>query len=73
MEHVRDQSAGGPLQSSDDPPAWAKELLLQQKKDGCFHRLVLSQWFTSNGIKTLRSMFIKTIKESLRMFTFNWF
>ena len=31
MEHARDQSVGGPSQSSDDPPEWCKELLLQQK------------------------------------------
>ena len=34
MEHIRDRSARGPSQSSDDPPAWAKELLLQQKEYG---------------------------------------
>ena len=30
VEQVRDRSAGGPSQSSSDPPDWAKELLLQQ-------------------------------------------
>ena len=32
MEQVCDRSAGGPSQSSSDPPDWAKELLLQQKE-----------------------------------------
>ena len=31
---VCDQSARGPSQSSNDPPAWAKELLFQQKEYG---------------------------------------
>ena len=34
MDHVHDQAARGPSQSSDDPPDWAKELLLQQKEYG---------------------------------------
>ena len=34
MEHVHDRSARGPSQSSDDPPSWVKELLLQQKEYG---------------------------------------
>ena len=32
-------------------------------------RFVTMVKFTSNGVKTLRNTFIKTIKESLRMFT----
>ena len=32
IEHVRDRTARRPLQSSDDTPDWAKELLLQQKE-----------------------------------------
>ena len=34
LEQVRDRSARGPSQSSNDPPDWAKELLLQQKEYG---------------------------------------
>ena len=35
MKQVRDRSARGPPQSSNDPPDWAKEeLLLQQKEYG---------------------------------------
>ena len=34
MEHVHDRTAGGPSQSSNDPPDWAKELLLQQMEYG---------------------------------------
>ena len=34
MEHIHDQPARGPSQSSDDSPDWAKELLLQQKEYG---------------------------------------
>ena len=36
-------------------------------------RFVTMVKFTSNGVKTLRSTLINTIKESLRMFTFNCF
>ena len=32
LEHIRDRTARGPSQSSDDPLDWAKELLLQQKE-----------------------------------------
>ena len=34
VEQVRDRSARGSSQSSNDPPDWAKELLLQQKNTG---------------------------------------
>ena len=34
VEHIHDQPARGPSQSSDDSPDWAKELLLQQKEYG---------------------------------------
>ena len=34
VERVRDRSATGLSQSSNDPPEWAKELLLQQKEYG---------------------------------------
>ena len=32
VKQVRDKTARGPSQSSDDPLDWVKELLLQQKK-----------------------------------------
>jgi len=34
VERVRDRSATGLSQSSNDPPEWAKEMLLQQKEYG---------------------------------------